>query len=112
MALDAAEKCFSEFRTQDANSMLGLLCSNMYSGPAVWRYMVERWTDADAKFPRDSRAYSTRGVRMFITDRAFSAEVEAFHRAHPIPGQQKTVDQSLEQMNFGLNFADAIRRAF
>ncbi len=112
LALDAAEKCFSEFRSQDANSMLGLLCSNMYSGPAVWRYMVERWTDADEKFPRDSRAYSTRGVRMFISDRAFSAEVEAFHRAHPIAGQQKTVDQSLEVMNFGLNFAESIRRSF
>ena len=112
IALDAAEKCFSLFRTQDANSMLGNLTSNMYSGPAVWRYMVSRWDDANAQFPHDSRSYSTRGIETFVSDRAFAAEVEAFHRATPIQGQQRRVEQSLEAMNFGLGFADFIRTQF
>ncbi len=112
IALDAASKCFTEFRSQDANSMLGVLSSNMVSGPTVWRYMAERWEDANAQFPHDSRSYATRGVRTFISDRAFAAEVEAFHRAHPIAGQQRSVEQSLETMNFGLNFAETLRAQF
>jgi len=112
IALDAAARCFTEFRSQDANSMLGVLSSNVISGPAVWRYATQRWADADAQFPHDSRSYSTRGVRTFISDRAFAAEVEAFHRSHPITGQQRNVDQNLEMMNFGLNFAETLRAQF
>jgi puromycin-sensitive aminopeptidase len=112
VALDAAEKCFSEFRTQDASTELGILSRNEVTGPAVWRYFTARWDEAIAKFPTDTLDRSTLGVSTFVQDAAFAEEVEAFHTSHPIVGRQRTVEQALERMRVGVVFADAMRRQF
>jgi puromycin-sensitive aminopeptidase len=112
VALDAAEKCFSEFRTQDASTELGILSRNEVTGPAVWRYFTGRWDEAIAKFPTDTMDRATLGVSTFVKDAAFAAEVDAFHASHPIVGRQRTVEQALERMRYGVVFADALRRQF
>jgi puromycin-sensitive aminopeptidase len=112
VALDAAEKCFSEFRTADASTELGILSRNEVTGPAVWRYFTSRWDEAVAKFPTDTMDRSTLGVSTFVKDATFAAEVDAFHTAHPIVGRQRTVEQALERMRYGVVFADALRRQF
>jgi puromycin-sensitive aminopeptidase len=108
-ALDAAERCFSEFRGQDAPIVLGLLERNRVSGPAVWRYLTSRWDDALATFPPLVHSRMVGGIATFIADRDFAAEVDAFHRSHPIAGEQRTVEQLLERLRIGLDFADALR---
>ena len=112
IALDMAEKCFSEVRTQDASSTLGLLSSNAETGPAVWRYVVSRWDEALERFPRDTVYALAYGVTTFITDPAFSAEVEAYHRSHALGGMQRSVEQFLERMNVGLAFTATVRPQF
>lgn len=112
IALDAAEKCFSEFRTQDASATLGRLCGNQLTGQAVWRYMTSRWEDALARFPHDTISYMTLGIPTFITDEAFAGEVEAFHTAHSLGGQQKRVQQFIERMHVGLAFTKVVRSQF
>jgi puromycin-sensitive aminopeptidase len=112
VALDAAEKCFSEFRTQDASTELGILGRNEVTGPAVWRYFTGRWDDAVAKFPTDTMDRSTLCLPTFIKDADFAAEVDAFHTSHPIVGRQRTVEQALERMRYGVVFANAVRRQF
>ena len=84
VALDAADKAFSEFRNQDASSILGLLSTNATTGPSVWRLMTSRWDEALEKFPPNTLAYMTLGIRTFINDAAFADEVEAFHTSHPL----------------------------
>jgi len=110
-ALDAAEKSFSEFRNQDASTMFGLLTSNATTGPLVWRYMASRWDDV-LKLPPNTLSYVTRGLPTFINDAALADEVEAFHASHPLPGEQKEVQQNVERMRVGLNFAVAMREQF
>ena len=112
VALDAAEKCFSEFRTQDASSELGILTRNVNTGPAVWRYFTGRWDEMAEKFPTDTLDRSTLGLTTFIQDAAFADEVAAFHQSHPLVGRQRTVDQALERMQVGVTFANAIRQQF
>ncbi len=109
VALDAANKCFTEFRTQDSSATLGLLSMNATTGPSVWRFTTSRWDEAHAKFPPNTLSYMTLGVRTFIGDENFADEVEAFHRAHPLGGEQKAVEQNIERMRVGLTFSAAMR---
>ncbi|MGD0852185.1 MAG: M1 family metallopeptidase [Acidimicrobiales bacterium] len=111
-ALDAAERCFSEFRNQDGSTIFGLLTSNAKTGPSVWRYMASRWDDVLAKFPPNTLSYTTRGIVTFINDAALADEVEAFHESHPLAGEQKEVQQNVERMRVGLTFAAAMREQF
>ena len=83
---------------------------NRLSGPAVWRYVTSRWDEALEKFPPHVHSRMASGISTFIADRTFAAEVEAFHRAHPIAGEERTIEQLIERMHIGLDFADAIRR--
>jgi puromycin-sensitive aminopeptidase len=113
VALDAAEKAFSEFRTQDAPLVLPLWTRNEITGPAVWRYMTSRWDEATTRFPVNSHARMASGVTTFIKDPAFAEEVEAFHLAHPVTGgYPASVPQWLELMHVGLAFAAAMRQQF
>ncbi len=112
VALDAADKCFREFRSQDASSILGILCWNPESGPSVWRHMSARWDEAVKKFPMNTLSYMARGVPTFVNDEAFADEVEKFHREHTLGGEQRTVDQLIERMRVGLTFAASMRLQF
>jgi hypothetical protein len=109
VGLDAANKCYDEFRNQDASGTLGLLSMNAKTGPSVWRLIAARWDEALAKFPPNTLSYMTFGVRTYINDAAFADEVEAFHTAHPLSGEQKAVQQNIERMRVGLTFAAAMR---
>jgi len=112
VALDAAEKCFSEFRNQDSAIVLGILSRNAKTGPAVWKYLTKRWDEAAEKFPANSLSRLTLGVPTFINDESFADEVEKFHTEHPLVGEQRTVEQAIERMRIGLTFAAAMRQQF
>ena len=112
VALDVADKALSEFRTQDASVIIGLLTSNAVTGPAVWKYATAHWDEVLKKLPLNSLSYMTLGIPTFINDTAFADEVEKFHRDHSLGGEQKTVLQNIERMRVGLTFAAAIRQQF
>ncbi len=113
LALDAARRCFDEFRTQDAPLVLAALTRNEQTGPAVWRYLTSRWDEALARFSPSHHSRLAAGVPTFIQDPAFAAEVEAFHVAHPVVGgYPATVPQQLERLRVGLLFATTIRPQF
>jgi puromycin-sensitive aminopeptidase len=109
IALNAAQKCFSTFRTQDGAIELGLLSTNRVTGPRVWQYFTERWDEALEKFPPSTLSRLAAGVPTFITDEAFATSVEKFHTEHSLGGEQRMVDQQLERMRVGLRFAEAVR---
>jgi len=112
VALDAAEKCFSEFRSQDGAIVLGILSRNAKTGPAVWKYITNRWDEAMEKFPENSHSRLTLGVPTYITDEAFADTVEKFHLEHSLKGEQRTVIQAIERMRVGLAFTAALRQQF
>ena len=111
-ALDAARRCFDEFRNQDGPIVLGLMTMNAHTGPAVWRYITSRWDEALEKFPPSTQVRLALGVNTFISDAPFAEEVAAFHLSHPLAGDQRGVEQQIERMRVGLRFAEALRRHF
>jgi puromycin-sensitive aminopeptidase len=108
-SFDVAERAFSEFRSQDGPILFAFLTHNQKNGPAMWRYVTRRWDEALAHFPPQMASDMVSGVNSFITDRALAREVEAFHAEHSVGGEQRLVDQLLEQMRVGLDFTDAMR---
>jgi puromycin-sensitive aminopeptidase len=110
--LDVAERCFSEFRTQDGPYLIGSLVANPFNGPAAWRYLTGRWDEALERFPTSTHAALMSGVATFVTDPALGDEVEAFHHAHPIEGEQRIVEQTLERMRVGQASAAVLRPQF
>ncbi len=112
VARDVIERCFHEFRVQDAPLVLGMLSANPVVGPAAWRAVSQRWDEATARFPPNLMLRLTVGIPTFVHDGDFAAEVAAFHHAHPLGGDQRTVEQYLERMRVGLAFAAALRTQF
>ncbi|HEY7930755.1 MAG TPA: M1 family metallopeptidase [Acidimicrobiales bacterium] len=110
IALDAAAKCFSELRTQNAPIILGTLTRNEVTGPAVWRYLVSRWDEAIERFSSSHHSRLAGGIATFVKDPAFAEEVIAFHEAHPVSGgYPASVPQLIERLRVGLTFASAVR---
>ena len=109
VAREVTERAFSEFRSQDAPIVIGLQTMNAVTGPSVWRAVTARWDEAQSSFPPSLMVRVALGVPTFVADPAFADEVEAFHRSHPLGGDQRTVEQFLERMRVGLAFADAVR---
>jgi puromycin-sensitive aminopeptidase len=112
IALDVAALCFTEIRSQDAPNVLASLARLRVCGPDVWRYITGRWDDAIKNFPAYLLARLTWGLPTYITDEAFSAEVEAFLNTHPLELQWRLVNQSIEKMHVGLTFTTAMRAQF
>jgi puromycin-sensitive aminopeptidase len=112
VARDAAERCFSEFRNQDAPLLLGYLSTNLVTGPAIWKIIADRWDEALGAFPPSVHVRMTLGLATFIRDPDFADTVEAFHASHPLGGEQRTVEQNIERMRVGLAFAAALREQF
>jgi puromycin-sensitive aminopeptidase len=113
VALDAAEKCFSEFRSQDASLVLTSLLSNEKSGGAVWHYLTSRWDEFLAKVPPSLHSRIAVGVATFIYDPELAADAEAFFSTHPVVGgYPATVTQLLERLRVGLTFAANIKEQF
>jgi puromycin-sensitive aminopeptidase len=111
-ARDVTERCYAQFRSQDAPLLIGLMTANAVTGPSVWRTVTARWDEALAAFPPSLMVRLTLGVPTFIKDAAFADTVEAFHRSHTLGGDQRTVEQYLERMRVGLAFAATLREQF
>ncbi len=106
------ERCFTEFRSQDAPLVLGVLSANALAGPTVWRELTSRWDEAIATFPPGLIVRMVMGIPTYVKDPAFADVVEEFHRSHPVGGDQRTIEQFLERMRVGLTFAAALRSQF
>jgi puromycin-sensitive aminopeptidase len=112
IALDAAEKAFSDFRNQDSAILLGVLSMNATTGPKVWEYFTSRWDEAMEKFPLNTHSRLAMGIPTYINDEAFADKVEAFHTSHPLGGEQRTIEQLIERMRVGIAFSKALRSQF
>jgi puromycin-sensitive aminopeptidase len=113
VALDAAERCLIELRSQDAPLVIPALMRNPVTGPAVWRYITDHWDQATTRISKNHHNRLALAVTTFINDPVFAEEVETFHTAHPVPGgYPASVEQQLERMRVGLEFASTIRAQF
>ena len=107
--MDAFEKCFTEFRSQDAVYFISTLLSNSQAGGQVWRALSARWDEALSRFPSNAHSRMVGGITTFITDAELIDEVNSFIAEHPIAGGQRTVTQFLERLRIGQTFAQNLQ---
>jgi puromycin-sensitive aminopeptidase len=109
LALRCFEMCFGEFRLQDVPLQMISLLANPEGGPAVWEQLAGRWDEINLMLPSKVLHYLVNSITTFVSDRAFAERVSAFHRAHPVDSGQRQVEQSIERMLLGVDFAERIR---
>jgi puromycin-sensitive aminopeptidase len=109
LTLRCFEMCFGEFRLQDVPLQMISLLANPTGGPAVWEQLSGRWDEINQMLPSKVLHYLVNSVTTFVSDRAFAERVAAFHRAHPVDSGQRQVEQSIERMLTGVDFAERTR---
>jgi puromycin-sensitive aminopeptidase len=103
------EMCLTEIRSQDAPYVLAQMMFNTALTRTTWEFITSRWDDILARFPRNSLSRMMRGVvNLDIVEEDGSAplaeEAARFVAAHPLEGQQKLVDQSIEILDVNVAF--------
>ncbi len=109
VVMDAFERAFTTVRTQDAPYLVGALMRNRVGGPAVWRAMTERWTQAIELFPAGSPVAMVTGLHTFGSLPELAADVRRFHELHPLEIGQQQVAQVLDLMDVHVALANRNR---
>jgi puromycin-sensitive aminopeptidase len=97
LVLRTCELCMSgDVKTQNAPFVLRLCIANRRHGAAAWRFVRERWADANAAFPQNTIVRMIGSVTLLTTPELV-ADVQAFFAEHPIPQAAPTLRQILER---------------
>jgi puromycin-sensitive aminopeptidase len=109
LAARVHEMCLTEIRSQDAPYVLAQMMYNTAITRPTWEFIMSRWDDMLARFPRNSLSRMMHGVvNLDIVEEDGSApladEAARFVAAHPVEGQQKLVDQSVEILDVNVAF--------
>ena len=99
------ERCFTEFRTQDAPYLIGAMMTNRHIAEQVWRGVTARWDEAQNRFPASAHARMLGGVSYLCTEPWHEHDIRAFHDANPLKVGQLTLNQTLDRRDVHASFA-------
>ena len=104
--------CFSDqVKTQNAPFVLRMCIANRRHGPAAWRFVRQRWDEANATFPSNTIVRMIDSVKL-LTTQPVVADVQGFFAEHPIPQAAKTLDQVLERQRVNAALREREQEAF
>jgi len=97
LVLRTCALCFGDqVKTQNAPFVLRTCLANRRHGAAAWKFVRQRWDEANTKFPANTIVRMIDSVKL-LTDASVVADVQDFFAEHPIPQAAKTLDQVLER---------------
>jgi aminopeptidase N len=85
-------------RAQDRASLIAGVLGNPVGRPLAWEVLQQRWADVQAgvgAFGGAARIVSALGA---FCDRSAAREIREFFQRHPVPDAQRTVQQTLEDI--------------
>ncbi len=85
-----------EVKTQNAPFLIGRCIANRHQGTVAWRFLRQRWAEANERFPTNTIVRMIDPVKLLTQDDVV-ADVQGFFAEHPIPQGAKTLDQVLER---------------
>ena len=112
LILRTCELCFSDqVKTQNAPFVLRMCIGNRRHGTAAWKFVRQRWDEANAKFPTNTIVRMVDSVKL-LTEQPVVADVQGFFAEHPIPQAAKTLDQILERQRVNAALREREQDAF
>ncbi len=90
-------------RTQDVGLLLARLLGNRAGKEAAWDFVRARWAAVEQRLPPWPRRRLIAAAASLGTAEA-RREVEAFFREHPVDGAERTLQQTLEQLDLLVAF--------
>ncbi len=101
-----------EVKTQNAPFLIGRCIANRHQGAVAWRFLRQRWAEANERFPSNTIVRMIDPVKLLTQDDVVN-DVQGFFAEHPIPQGAKTLDQVLERqrVNAALRTREAARLA-
>jgi puromycin-sensitive aminopeptidase len=104
-----AERTFDLARTkvrkQNAPSVIGGLLTSRENGPATWERVTDHWDELLGSLPETLIYRMLEGVRVLCRDAGLANEVGEFLSTHPVPGGQRSVEQTVEKLRVNVAFA-------
>ncbi len=96
-----------DVKTQNAPFLIRLVIANRHHGELAWSIVRERWSDANARFPKNTIVRMIESVAL-LTSPAAVHDVQSFFAEHPIEQSINTQRQILErqQVNAALRARD------
>ena len=93
------ELAFSDdVKTQNAPFLLRLAIANRHHGTAAWQFLRERWSEANARFPKNTIVRMIESVAL-LTAPDDVHDVQSFFAEHPIEQSINTQRQILERQH-------------
>jgi len=86
----------SRVKTQTAPFLLRMCIANRRHGDAAWRFVRERWEEANQRFPSNTIVRMVESVKMLTTAEQVR-ETRSFFETHPIEQATETLRQILER---------------
>jgi len=97
-----------EIRTQDAPFMVASVLANSDGTMLAWNFIERNWETMLQRYPDNTIIRMVEAVAA-VRDRSLAERVEAFLRTHEVPDAGKRLDQALERMWIGVEFAERER---
>jgi puromycin-sensitive aminopeptidase len=92
-------------RTQDVGSLLAGLLANRSGKQEAWRYVRAHWDGVEQRLPPFPRRRLVSATSSLATAEG-RREVEEFFREHPVEGAERTLQQTLEQLDLLVAFRE------
>ena len=113
LVAETCELCLTEIRSQDAPYLLRSLLTNRVAGPQVWDFVSGHFDTLLERYPSNSITRMLEISRLCQLDPdgtpGLSLRIASFLAAHPLGGQQRAIDQSLERLVVNVRFVLAHR---
>jgi puromycin-sensitive aminopeptidase len=92
-----------DVRSQNAPFLLARAIANRDAGERAWRFVKERWEEANRRLPPNTIIYLADAVR-YLTTPEQEADVQGFFAEHDIPQARKMLKQVLERQRINVAF--------
>jgi aminopeptidase N len=96
-----------EVRSQDAKLFIARLLGNREAQALAWQLLQERWNDVQKKTGEFVGNTVIVAALAAFCDTRTAAEIKQFFAGHPVPDAQRTLQQTIEQINACAARADA-----
>ena len=106
---DVYERCFTEYRGQDAPFVIGSMIANREHGETMWRQVTNDWEKITDFFPPDMHVRTLMGVPTLYGKADLDAAVRTFHTDHPLKFSNQTMLQMLDRLDRGAALATRVR---